>query len=480
MFARTNLTLFIFLSLSLIVANATAQDRVDEIEALLNKYQEYGMFNGTVLVADEGKVLYKNAFGEANKAWGIPNRTDTKFRIGSITKQFTAAIILQLVEEGLIDLDDPITKYLNNYPADQGERVTIHHLLTHTSGIPNYTSLSDFLEFTRDPYEPNSFITVFSELDLEFEPGSQFNYSNSGYFLLGVIIEHVTGKPYDEVLNDRLLEPLDLSDTGYQHHGDIIEHMASGYNKFGGRYSNAPYLDTSIPYSAGMMYSTVEDLYKWNHFLQEGAVFKKTETLERMLTPFLDNYAYGIAVFNMPVGEDSVRTITHNGGIFGFSSDMKYFPDTGRTVVVLDNAGGAPGAITNSLTLLLFGQDVPEPKRPISDVIGMKLEEEGIAAAKEHYRQLREGSPEEYNFGQWQLIGLGYGYLFVREIEKAIAVFELNTEAYPEFPTNYEALGEAYLAAGDTEKAISIYEKALALNPENKTAIAALKKLQGD
>jgi CubicO group peptidase (beta-lactamase class C family) len=323
---RATQILVLLFAISIPGYNALAQDRVEQIDALLDKYHEYGLFNGAILVADGGKVLYKKGFGEANKEWGIENRTDTKFRIGSVTKQFTAAIILQLVEEGLIDLDASVTNYLPDYPEPQGEQMTINNLLTHTSGIPNYTSLPSFFDFTRDPYEPDSFITVFSGLDLEFEPGSKFNYSNSGYFLLGVIIEHVTGKPFDEVLDERLLDPFDLNDTGYQHHGQIIEHMAAGYNYAAGQYENAPYLDTTIPYSAGMMYSTVEDLFRWNYLLHNGAIFKDTKTLKRMTTPFLNNYGYGIGVFYVPVGEDSIMTIGHSGGIFGFSSILNYMP----------------------------------------------------------------------------------------------------------------------------------------------------------
>ena len=209
---------------------ARAQDKAAQIDALLAKYHEYGQFNGAVLVAENGAVIYKKGFGDANMEWGVANTPATKFRIGSVTKQFTATLILQLMEEGKISLDGTISDYLPGYPPAQGDKVTIHHLLTHTSGIPSYTGLPGFMqENTRDPYAPDSFLTFFSSLDFEFEPGSQWRYNNSGYFLLGAIIEKVTGKAYDEVLRERILDPLGLHNTGYEHNNDIIQNFASGH-----------------------------------------------------------------------------------------------------------------------------------------------------------------------------------------------------------------------------------------------------------
>jgi CubicO group peptidase (beta-lactamase class C family) len=169
-----------------------------------------------VLVADGGKVIYKKGFGMANMEWEIPNQTDTKFRIGSVTKQFTATLVLQLTEEGKIKLDGKITDYLPDYRKDTGDKVTIHHLLNHTSGIPSYTGLPGFFQNeSRNPYGVKEFVKKFASGDLEFEPGSKFSYNNSGYFLLGAIIEQVTGKPYARVLQERIFDPLGMKDTGY-------------------------------------------------------------------------------------------------------------------------------------------------------------------------------------------------------------------------------------------------------------------------
>ncbi|HKP36042.1 MAG TPA: serine hydrolase domain-containing protein, partial [Pyrinomonadaceae bacterium] len=181
-------------------ATALAQDKAAKIDQLLSLYSKYGQFNGTALVADNGNVIYKKGFGLANMEWNIPNAPDTKFRLGSITKQFTSTVILQLVEQGKIKLDGKIIDYLPDYRNDTGSKVTIHHLLSHTSGIKSYTSLPNFFkDVSRNSFTVEEFVRKYASGDLEFEPGTKYTYNNSGYFLLGAIIEKVTGKPYEQV-----------------------------------------------------------------------------------------------------------------------------------------------------------------------------------------------------------------------------------------------------------------------------------------
>lgn len=257
--------LFTFLIVAFIsAANAFAQDNVQKIDALVKQYYDYGQFNGSILVAEKGKIIYEKGFGMANMEWSIPVQPDTKFRIGSVTKQFTAALILQLVGEGKIKLDGKITDYLTDYRKDTGDKVTIHQLLNHTSGIPSYTGRPDFFaEVSRNAYKVADFVKKFASGELEFEPGSKFAYNNSGYFLLGAIVEKVTGKSYETVLAERICKPLGMTNTGYDNHSPLIQKRANGYEKRSTGYINAPYLDMSLPYAAGSMYSTVGDLFKW-------------------------------------------------------------------------------------------------------------------------------------------------------------------------------------------------------------------------
>ena len=212
------------------VSAATAFAQSQKIDALMQQYYDYGQFNGSVLVAEQGKIIYEKGFGMANMEWSIPNQPDTKFRIGSVTKQFTATVILQLIQEGKIKLEGKLTDYLTDYRKDTGDRVTIHQLLNHTSGIPSYTSRPTFFaEDSRDPYSVADFVKKFASGDLEFEPGTKFSYNNSGYFLLGAIIEKVTGRKYEEVLAERIFKPLGMTNSGYDHHATLLPKRASGY-----------------------------------------------------------------------------------------------------------------------------------------------------------------------------------------------------------------------------------------------------------
>jgi len=289
--------LFLFILILLTSQNyALSQTKSQKIDELMSLHHQYDQFNGSVLVAENGKVILKKGYGFANMEWNIPNDTETKFRLGSITKQFTSMLIMQLVEKGKIKLDDKLSDHLPYYRNDIGEKVTIHHLLTHTSGIPSYTGLPTFIpDISRDPYPVEEFVKKYCSGDFEFEPGSKFKYNNSGYFLLGAIIEKVTGKTYEQALKENILDPLNLKNTGYDLHSPILPKRAAGYEKNFDGFTNAPYLDMSLPYSAGAMYSTVEDLYLWDQALYtEKLLSNKFKQI--MFTPYLSNYAYGWGV----------------------------------------------------------------------------------------------------------------------------------------------------------------------------------------
>ena len=474
--ARATAAPLILVGLSFCLAPfASAQD--SEIDALLTKHHEYGLLNGAVLVADDGEVIYAKGFGDADMSWGIPNTPDTRFRIASLTKQFTAALILQLVEAGEVALDAPVTRYLPDYPAAQGGRVTVHHLLSQTSGIPEHLGLPGFDAMKRTPYVPDSFLTVFSGLPLDFDPGSRFSYSNSNYYLLGVIIEHVTGQPFAVALRERLLAPLGLDDTGYDDGAEVIARMAQGYTRVGADFEHAAYVDSSVPYAAGMMYSTVRDLFEWTRALHRGVPFERAETLDRMTTPVHDDYAYGLGVSMLPLGSSPVRAIGHSGGIFGFSTFLLHFPDRDRTVVVLSNAEGATQPIALDLARVLNGQPVEPPTRPVGPVLAGVIDADGVEAAVARYRAIRDGEAEAYDLGEDQLNALGYLYLGRGDVDTALRLFELNVETYPESWNPHDSLGEAYLAAGDDVRAEESYRRALRLNPESASARRELARL---
>jgi CubicO group peptidase (beta-lactamase class C family) len=477
---KPNRILWALLTVSLSLPGvALAQGVAEEIDALVSRYHELGQFSGAVLVAQGGEVIFQKGFGYADMEWSIPNAPDTKFRIGSVTKQFTAVMILKLVEAGVISLDGKITDYLPDYPAETGDQVTIHHLLTHTSGIPSYTGLSGFMrEHSRDPYTPDELVAVFSGLQLEFEPGSDWRYNNSGYFLLGVIIEEVTGMPYDRALRDMVLDPLELDDTGYDHFSDVLPRRAAGYSWTFAGYENADYLDTSLPYAAGSMYSTVRDLFEWDRILYTDRVFDSAGTKETMFTPFLNNYAYGWGVRDLSVGDTTTRLISHGGGINGFVTGFWRLVDDEHTIIVMDNTeGNRVGAISRGIANILYGEEPAEPVQSIAQVMYDAIAADGMDVAVARYWELKETEADAYDFAERELNRLGYYYLGGGSARTAIEVFALNVEAYPESANTYDSLGEAYMTAGDEDEAIANYQKSLELDPDNDNAREMLRRM---
>ncbi len=457
-----------------------AQDKVTKIQEVLTLAHKYRQFNGTALVAQDGKVMYKGAFGMANMEWSIPNTPDTKFRLGSITKQFTATLILQLVEKGKIKLDAKIIDYLPDYRKDTGQKVTIHHLLTHTSGIPSYTSLPNFAnEVSRDPYKPDEFVKKFASGDLEFEPGSKFAYNNSGYFLLGAIIEKVTGKTYEQVLKENILDPTGMKNTGYDHHRTILSKRATGYDKRPDGYTNAPYLDMSLPYAAGSMYSTVEDLLLWDQALYTEKVLS-AKSKELMYTPFLEKYADGWAVedASFKFNDQPVQSIAHGGGINGFATMIARFPKEKYLIVLLDNTGQSMDPLAEKLARVLYAQPYELPKMSIVDTLSKTINEKGIDAGVAQYREMQLKNSAEYDFGEPELNTLGYILMRSGKLKEALEIFKLNVFMYPKASNPYDSLGEAYLALNQKELAIENYKKSIELNPKNTNAVEVLKRLE--
>ncbi len=329
---------FLFFSIAF-SGDSFAQSKAEKIDKLLTGYFDKGMLNGSVLVAEKGELLFKKGYGLANMEWNIPNRPDTKFRLGSITKQFTSMIIMQLVAEGKISIEGKLSDYLHYYRKDTGDKITVHHLLSHTSGIPSYTSMPDFFEKVSKKYfAVKDFVQKYCSGGLEFEEGTQYKYNNSGYFILGAIIEQVTGKKYENVLTERILKPLNMKNTGYDHHENILPNRAGAYQKKenGSGYENAPYLDMSLPYSAGSLYSTVEDLFIWDRALYKNELLKK-KYKKIMFTPFLKNYAYGWIITKDP---SSKKAILHGGGINGFNTILVRLVEDRHFIVLLNNTGG--------------------------------------------------------------------------------------------------------------------------------------------
>ncbi len=326
-------------------------------EAYLRPYLEVRGFSGAILVARNGKVLLSKGYGMANYELDVPNTPKTKFQIASVSKPFTAAAILLLEERGLLSVNDLLSKFIPDYP--EGGRITLHHLLGHTSGIPNVNNFPDYDDKSRFPQTLPQVIEMFKGKPLEFQPGERYRYSNSNYNLLAYVLEKVSGKSYGAFLKENIFDPLGMNDTGHWRAGALIRNHASGYVPVGvSELENAPYLDWSIKTGNGSLYSTVEDLYKFDRALYTEKLLKKA-TLARM---FEKGYAWFTGKrHNRPA-------LWYGGRSPGFTSALQRYVEDDTCIVVLGN-NYAPTAslIADDLAAMVFGDKytIPDVRRPV-------------------------------------------------------------------------------------------------------------------
>ena len=461
--------------------SAETPDKAAKIDKLVARYAECCEFAGTALVSEHDHVIFKKGYGLANREWNIANTPDVKFRLGSITKQFTSMLVMQQVEKGTIKLDGHISDYLPYYRKDTGAKVSIHQLLNHTSGIPSYTDDPKFFpDESRNFYAVDDFVKKFCSGDLQFEPGSKFHYDNSGYFLLGAILEHVGGKKYDALLREKILNPLGMKDTGYDRSAEILPKRSSGYEVGLGDVTNAPYLDMSLPYAAGSMYSTVEDLYKWDQALYTDKLVS-AESKKKMFTPGLENYGYGWGITTVPAGEPAAgqTSISHSGGINGFNTYEQRLVDEHDLIVLLNNTPNADlGSMAKGIRAILFGQEAEAPKQPLASALGGTIAHQGVDAAIARYREIKKTNPGGYEMNEGGLGRIADMLLQRDRVGDAIAILKLNVEEFPKSADAYEGLGEAYEKGGQNELAIASYRKALEIDPKNEEAKGRLKGLE--
>ncbi|MCA1247594.1 serine hydrolase, partial [Massilia sp. MS-15] len=318
------------------------QDLASRIDAALAPYFSAGMPGATVIVVKDGKTVLRRAYGMADTAQGVPMTPDMALRLGSITKQFTAAAILLLQEEGKLSVSDDITRHLPDYPT-RGKRITIEHLLTHTSGIASYTGKPDYVNRMAQDLTVAQMIDSFKNDPLDFEPGSQYRYNNSGYFLLGAIIERISGQPYHAFLDQRIFTPLGMHDTHYEGFGRGKAPVAAGHTRGAAGFGAAKPLSMSQPYAAGSLVSTVDDLARWDAAIGAGRLLKPASWQRAFTSYRLDdgkptNYGYGWDVSKVQ-GETAMG---HGGGINGFSTHALRFPDQKVYVAVLTNSDSGP------------------------------------------------------------------------------------------------------------------------------------------
>ncbi|HWE86848.1 MAG TPA: serine hydrolase [Terracidiphilus sp.] len=345
--------------LALVCAVAMAQNSNEaqvkpRLEQVASSYTDNNAFMGTVLVAQGDEILLDKGYGMASLEWNIPDTPDTKFRLGSLTKQFTAALVLLMQQDGKLNINDPVSKYLPDAPK-AWEKITLANLLGHTSGIPNFTSFKEFGAWAASSHTWEEEYAFFKDKPLEFEPGSKFSYSNSNFEVLGGVLEKVSGKKYGDLLRERLFSPLGMSDSGLDSDDLVLPKRAEGYYMPGPKGLMVARSESmSVPFSAGSIYSTTGDLLKWEHGLLDGKLLS-ADSLKAMTTSGKGDYGLGVMIHN----EDGVKVVEHGGGIEGFNTNLIYAPEKRICVIVLANVNGsAPGQMGQQLLDVTLGKPV--------------------------------------------------------------------------------------------------------------------------
>jgi len=430
-------------ALLFITISCSAQDDLTQkLGKLMDEFNSQELFSGVVMLCNGEIPVYEKTFGYADWNNKIPNNKETLFNICSITKAFTKTIMFQLEKEGKLKLDDPLSKYLSVYDSETDNKITIQMLLDMKAGLGDY--LQD-PEFNINPYRfktINDFLGLIKNEPLLFEPGTSLRYSNSGYVVLGGIIEKATGKSYEVNLRERILEPWGMKNTYFMRHEDKVPNTAiSAYLDFTGIKTNAPFHASPSP--AGGIYTNAADLLKFYNVLKESSVFPESFVIA--------------------------------GGTDTWNSVLGHYKN-GYTLIILGNFGRMALEIEKRFGQILKGEAYIKPMPPIETEFYSTLTEKGAGYLKDHLRKILTGYGLEYN--DMHLNMFGYQLMSKKDVDLAIEVFKINTELFPDAPNVWDSLGEAYMNRGDNDMAIKNFRKVLELDPGNQHAKMMLDKLE--
>lgn len=433
-----------------------AQTTNQKIEEMMQKHVALDQFSGTVLLAKEGNVLYAKAFGEANKSYGVKNNIDTKFNIASMGKVFTGISIMQLHERALLNINDPVIKYLKGFPL--GDKITLFHLLSHTSGVGSYMRHPDYRSNRHGYKTIDDLLPIIYDQKLEFtNPGERFAYSNSGMILLGAVIEEITGQSYAEYIAENILEPTQMLNTAMKFGDEVVTNRATGYMKsISGKYQNNYFLSSS-PYPDGGILSTVGDMLKFDQALYGSNLINEAskKTMFKAL-----KVTYGLA-FQVENRQDNL-VVGHSGGMPGFSSYFSRYLKDKYTIIVLSNYDMIAKNIVHYIEDILYGEEYELPKERLRFFI---YNNKKRIEAFENFQEIASYiTKHKYSLRHPQrLNSIAYQFAKENDNEFAIKLFKLNVHLFPNEANVYDSLGEAYEKNKQYDLALKNYEKAVEL-----------------
>ena len=488
-----------------------SQSLPSRIDELVSDYVVNQQFMGSVLVAEKGKVVFAKGYGLADVEKNIPNTPDTKFMIGSITKQFTAMLITQLVEKGKLKLYNTISDFIPEFPRDIGDKITVEMLLCHSSGLILPEGIEKYYYATSKEEWLQEYLKQLSEEGLRFEPGKSYGYSNGGYFILGLIIEKVTGKNYEEVLTEQILKPLGMTQTGCDRKGSVLENRAISYRKLPDRYitwnEEINSYDPAVwGFGCGNLYSTVVDLFKFSKALSTNQLLSKkykgmylemrSRLPHHMMTPYMSkelvNEFYGtfgngfvgeISIINDPVTNEKEILYWHDGTNKLFMSQHYHYSGKEQIIIICGNSCFRLQGDEIALKIHQLINNKPYDHSLIKHSLTQYIEEDvamhaGISAAIGEYRRFKNDTLHFIVPGKEYFINISYQVAEMGNLDWAVEILQAAITEFPEYWEAYDALGETYIKKGDKEQAIQCFKKSVELNPQNTKAIEMLKKLE--
>jgi len=445
----------IFVALFFLATVAKSQTVNEKIDQVMQKYIEFDQFSGTVLLAKDGEVIYAKAFGEANKSFGIQNKIDTKFNIASMGKMFTGVSIFQLEESGKLDVNDPVIKYLKNFPL--GDKITIYHLLSHTSGLGSYMRHPNYRADRNGFKKIDDLLPIIYEQELEFDtPGERFSYSNSGMIILGAIIEKLTGQSYTDYITKNILEPAKMHDTEMKFGDEVVQNRATGYMKsISGKFHNN-YFKSSPPFSDGGILSTVGDILKFDQALY-GSILINNSSKEKMFTAL--KVTYGLA-FQVEERQGN-KVVGHSGGAPGISTCFSRYLKDKYTIIALSNYDRIARNVVHYIEYIVYGKEYELPKPTLNQFIYANMNKmDSLGSLEGIYDFIQK----DYSINHPQYLNIvAYEFMNESELNFAIKLFKLNVRLFPDEANVYDSLGEAYENNNQYKLALKNYEQAVKL-----------------
>jgi CubicO group peptidase (beta-lactamase class C family) len=453
----------------------------EKLDSLMRAYEKTQFFSGVVLVAKDDVVLYQKAFGLADREHKTANLPETRFNIASMGKTFTAVLVMQLVEQGKLDLHTPIGAYLPEYKIPNADKITIHHLLTHTSGLSNYMDNPKYEEQRAGLRTLDEVMALVTEMPLVFEtPGKEFSYSNSGFIVLGRIIEKITGKPYVDCAREGLWAPLGMTRTSIDYPPAINPPSeAVPYYVFSPRSYVNGLSDENPAFSDGGAFSCAPDLFAFARALMTGKLLKPG-TRALMLTPYITmdpqtKYGYGWFVYENQHGK---RLVGHSGGGHGYSSDLKISLDDGHVIILLANTRTASRRITENIVKLIATGEYEVPQPSAQTFLFGEMEKRGVTAVLEDLERTLARHGDKKLSSPVVLISVADALASLKRYNDALRVHKRNIQLFPRSAMPYNAMAELYASLGKRDDAIGCFRKALAIDPKDAYSSMRLKTLE--